>query len=343
MDDTEWSNSDTDSHSHCSTDIMDCSNRFTALYDDLGLLLQQLPDNTLKSKILLVVMGLCNARLKEVQQVTQPQIEKMSFRDAVLSVPKHLQAAKSQQSRERNSSAVETFPLLISTKDNVDGRLTQGEFADAKKLLTEKLKPGANSLQVNRTWPAYNGKVGIAFNTEESRRKAVCLLAENNINTEVPQRRGTELVAFHSNDISAEDFTTTLLQQNDLLKNYSAKDIVVLKHKDNVTFLRCTTELGQAILARGKFGINFEIVRFEVRKTRPICFKCLGVGHISVRCRAKEAICWRCSKTGHQGDACTSTKTRCYHCKQAGKPAHVVQSHMGRNTAQCPVLRALWC
>jgi len=85
-------------------------------------------------------------------------------------------------------------------------------------------------------------------------------------------------------------------------------------------------EHAQRILDKRKIRVEWVECRIRQKMEPRRCYKCMGLGHMSARCRASEATakntqqsCFTCGKDGHKYKTCTQGKPKCIICTRSGK------------------------
>ncbi|XP_070141062.1 uncharacterized protein [Drosophila kikkawai] len=103
-------------------------------------------------------------------------------------------------------------------------------------------------------------------------------------------------------------------------------------------------EHARRLLEKGKIRIGWVVCRIREKLEPRRCYKCMGFGHTSARCRASEATakatqeaCFKCGGTGHKHYTCQG-KPRCILCTRGGKTArdaeHATLSRICPESAQ---------
>ena len=303
---------------------------YATVYDKLTTAIGEVEDMEIKCKLLVLLNQLGACRIREMSS-TRPTFAEIVRQN----VARPTAPQATAQARRAD------FPLLITVGDSEE-KLDSTEFDKTKKKLLTNLKPEQNNLEVARIWPTYSGKIGMSFTNIESRNKVMAQLKDRKMKSEIPEKRGVDLVLLHSSEVEESDLTETLWTQNTCLHNNKPEDMKILKHKDNVTFIRTSPELAKIMIDKGRLAVNFELIKVEVRKSRPICFKCMTINHTSSRCKSTKPVCWRCGEEGHEGETCTKTKQKCIHCIRANQTREIINSHNGKETNKCPTIAKLW-
>ncbi|XP_008214569.1 uncharacterized protein LOC103317698 [Nasonia vitripennis] len=97
-----------------------------------------------------------------------------------------------------------------------------------------------------------------------------------------------------------------------------------------------------ALLKKGKIRIGCINCRVRVRANPTRCYRCLGYGHVKVRCKGpdRSVNCWKCGASGHKAALCTvpAQQRWCFLCKDAKMAEDKTVYAPGTDT--CAVFRA---
>ncbi|XP_031781363.1 uncharacterized protein LOC116416575 [Nasonia vitripennis] len=96
-----------------------------------------------------------------------------------------------------------------------------------------------------------------------------------------------------------------------------------------------------ALLKKGKIRIGWVNCRVRMRASVTRCYRCLGYGHVKVKCKEpdRSTSCWKCGAGGHRATACNvpTQQIKCFLCKDDKTPEDRTMHTPG--TGACTVFR----
>ncbi|XP_041632160.2 uncharacterized protein [Drosophila kikkawai] len=99
-------------------------------------------------------------------------------------------------------------------------------------------------------------------------------------------------------------------------------------------------EHARRLLEKGRIRIGWVVCRIREKTEPKRCYKCMGFGHTSARCRASDATakatqesCFKCGGMGHKHNTCQNNP-KCILCTRGGK--HAKEAEHATISRTCP-------
>ncbi|CAF4935743.1 unnamed protein product [Pieris macdunnoughi] len=123
----------------------------------------------------------------------------------------------------------------------------------------------------------------------------------------------------------------------DLIK---ASSLVRSQGGNNVVFVQCPVTAAIKI-TEGRLLLGWSSVHIQVIEDGPLrCYKCLGLGHISVKCPSnvnRSTLRFQCGNNGRQAATYTAAVVHCAVCGDAGTSADYI---IRERKCNAPVVKA---
>ncbi|CAF4907381.1 unnamed protein product [Pieris macdunnoughi] len=155
------------------------------------------------------------------------------------------------------------------------------------------------------------------------------VLAEE-VRVETPVKRAALRIVGLDDSVSVQEIIAAIAAKGecevDVIK---ASALVRGQGGNNIVFVQCPVTAAKKV-TEGRLLVGWSSAHIQVIEDGPLrCYKCLGLGHISVKCPSdvdRSTLCFRCGKNGHQSATCTAAVAHCAVCGDAGKPAdHIMR------------------
>ena len=130
--------------------------------------------------------------------------------------------------------------------------------------------------------------------------------------------------------------------EEDVIEDTAIKSLRKAYGDTQIAVIRVSPSIASKFTKLGKIRIGWVNCRIRLynREKRPLrCYKCLGFGHIAIKCtepQNRSNCCYKCGKTGHKANSCRN-ELCCILCQGKGdntQTKHVTGSYM------CPAYQA---
>lgn len=203
------------------------------------------------------------------------------------------------------------------------------------------IRPSESGIKIDRVFKGRSKVVRIVAEKEELNKLRPML---SHIGMEVKQvdKLNPRLIV---RDIPAEvdkqQFVENLVKQN--LDGTNVADVKLVywfparAQKSGNAVIEVSSSNRSELLNRGRVYLGWTSCRVADHLRITQCFKCLGFGHVSTKCKAAVDVCGHCSGS-HESRACPNKtgSRKCHNCATAGLST---VDHSALDAQVCPILQ----